>query len=109
MHNLDVYTLMTAPMSGVEEELSSDELLIFADVGRLAVNDYLRGLSAIGNITTWACENPNYTDHANDLSALAAFLSHTAQMVRVTSFYSDHADYMAEEQELRQKGNKNNG
>lgn len=96
MRNLNVYTLMTAPMTGIEKELNEAELQIAADAGRLAVNDYLRGLSAIGNITSWACENPNYTDHVHDLPALADFLKHTAQMARVTGFYSDHADYMAD-------------
>lgn len=99
MRNLNVYTLMTAPLTGVAKELSTADLRIAADVGRLAVGDYLRGLSAIGNLTAHACDNENYTDHAHDLPALADLLKHTAHMARAARFYSDHADYLADEME----------
>ncbi|CND45445.1 hypothetical protein [Yersinia pseudotuberculosis] len=103
MNNPDVYTLMT----GTEKKLSESDLRISADVGRLAVNDYLRGLSAIGNLTSHACNNENYTDHVHDLEALAAFLTGTAQMARATRFFSDHADYMADATEQNpQQGGK---
>ncbi|STV21897.1 hypothetical protein [Klebsiella pneumoniae] len=96
MNNRDVYALMTSPAMGKSDGMDAADLRIAADVGRLAVNDYLRGLEAIGNITFWACENENYTDHVHDLEALAVLLKHSAHMVRATSFYSDHADYMAD-------------
>lgn len=107
-HNLSVYTLMTAPMSGKEAELSETDLRISAATGIQAVNDYLRGLAAIGNITSWACENPNYTDHVHDLPALADFLKHTAQMARATSFFTSHAEYMADVHEHKQQGGQRN-
>ena len=96
MRNLDVYTLMTAPMSGGTAETTADDLRLLAAVGDEARNDYLRGVGAIGNLIFWACENESYTDHKVDLPALGAFLKHTADMARAVDFYSDHADYMAE-------------
>lgn len=105
MRNLDVYTLMTAPMNGDAAETAPDDLRLLAAVGYEARNDYLRGVAAIGNLIFWSCENPNYTDHKVDLPALGSFLKHTADMARAADFYSDHVDYMAEEQEYR-KGQK---
>ena len=66
-------------------------------VGDEARNDYLRGVSAIGNLIFWACDNPNYTDHKADMPALGAFLKHTADMARAAEFMAGHLDALADD------------
>ncbi|AXC73437.1 hypothetical protein LB105_003959 [Salmonella enterica] len=63
-------------------DTSVNELRQLVDSGETAVTAYLEGLSAIGNLTYWACASENYSDHASDLQALGKFLQHTADMIR---------------------------
>lgn len=74
MLNLNTLNLFTLPLNGGAAETAQDDLRLPAAVSDEARNDYLRGVSALGNLLFWACENPNYTDHKADLPALGAFL-----------------------------------
>ncbi|SQJ28893.1 Uncharacterised protein [Salmonella enterica subsp. enterica] len=87
MLNLNTWNLFTLPLNGGAAETAPDDLRLLAAVGDEARNDYLRGVSAIGNLVFWACDNPNYTDHKADLPALGAFLKHTADMARAAEFH----------------------
>ncbi|EGH7797785.1 hypothetical protein IEQ77_003159 [Salmonella enterica] len=58
-------------------DTSVNELRQLVDSGETAVTAYLEGLSAIGNLTYWACASENYSD----LQALGKFLQHTAGMI----------------------------
>ncbi|MGD3057143.1 hypothetical protein ACP81J_25780, partial [Escherichia coli] len=62
MLNLNTWNLFTLPLNGGAAETAPDDLRLLAAVGDEARNDYLRGVSAIGNLIFWACDNPNYTD-----------------------------------------------
>ncbi|MEN3257604.1 hypothetical protein AAH678_02025 [Sodalis endosymbiont of Spalangia cameroni] len=97
--NRDVFTLLTAPLTGTAQAMSPTDLRIAASAGEMAIVDYLRGIAAIGNLIVWADDNDNYTDHTNDLAALGAFLHHTAQMVNATRVFANHADVMADMRE----------
>lgn len=93
----DIWNLFTLPLNGGAAEAHPDDLRLLAAVGDEARNDYLRGLSAIGNLIRWACENPNYTDHKDDLPALGVFLKHTADMARAADFMAGHLEALADE------------
>lgn len=99
MLNLDTWNLFTLPLNGGVTETEPDDLRLLAAVGDEARNDYLRGVSAIGNLIFWACDNPNYTDHKADLPALGAFLKHTADMARAAEFMAGHLDALADSAE----------
>lgn len=99
MRNLNTWNLFTLPLTGGAAETAPDDLRLLAAVGEEARNDYLRGISAIGNLIFWACENPNYTDHKSDLPALGAFLKHTADMARAADFMAGHLDALADSAE----------
>lgn len=92
MLNLNTWNLFTLPLNGGAAETAPDDLRLLAAVGDEARNNYLRGVSAIGNLIFWACDNPNYTDHKADLPALGAFLKHTADMARAAEFMAGHLD-----------------
>lgn len=96
MLNPTTWNLFTLALTGRAAETDPSDLRLLAAVGDEARNDYLRGLSAIGNIIFWACENENYTDHKNDLPALSAFLKHTADMARAADFMAGHLEAMAD-------------
>lgn len=103
MLNLNTWNLFTLPLNGGVAETAPDDLRLLAAVGDEARNDYLRGVSAIGNLIFWACDNPNYTDHKADhkadLPALGAFLKHTADMARAAEFMAGHLDALADDKE----------
>ncbi|EAR6542557.1 hypothetical protein EVK02_10515 [Salmonella enterica] len=99
MLNLDTWDLFTLPLNGSAAETAPDDLRLLAAVGDEARNDYLRGVSAIGNLIFWACDNPNYTDHKADLPALGAFLKHTADMARAAELMAGHLDALADGKE----------
>ncbi|EED1133590.1 hypothetical protein SBW79_002066 [Escherichia coli] len=99
MLNLNTWNLFTLPLNGGAVETAPDDLRLLAAVGDEARNDYLRGVSAIGNLIFWACDNPNYTDHKADLPALGAFLKHTADMARAAEFMAGHLDSLADGKE----------
>lgn len=96
MLNLNTWNLFTLPLNGGAAETASDDLRLLAAVGDEARNDYLRGVSAIGNLIFWACDNPNYIDHKADLPALGAFMKHTADMARAAEFMAGHLDALAD-------------
>ncbi|EAS1319769.1 hypothetical protein FC859_17390 [Salmonella enterica] len=86
-------------------DTSVNELRQLVDSGETAVTAvtaYLEGLSAIGNLTYWACASENYSDHASDLQALGKFLQHTADMIRAVD---DNATLLRESVE-RKEGRK---
>ncbi|NEG64988.1 hypothetical protein GQQ23_22100 (plasmid) [Pantoea agglomerans] len=97
MLNLNTLNLFTLPLNGGAAETAQDDLRLPAAVGDEARNDYLRGVSALGNLLFWACENPNYTDHKADLPALGAFLKHTADMARAAEFMAGNLEALASE------------
>lgn len=97
MLNLNTLNLFTLPLNGGAAETAQDDLRLPAAVGDEARNDYLRGVSALGNLLFWACENPNYTDHKADLPALGAFLKHTADMARTAEFIAGNLEALADE------------
>ena len=96
MLNLNTCNLFTLPLNGGAAETAPDDPRLLAAVGDEARNDYLRGVSAIGNLIFWACDNPNYTDHKADLPALGAFLKHTADMARAADFMAGHLNALAD-------------
>ncbi|EBF1293617.1 hypothetical protein C6120_09715 [Salmonella enterica] len=79
-------------------DTSVNELRQLVDSGETAVTAYLEGLSAIGNLTYWACASENYSD----LQALGKFLQHTADMIRAVD---DNATLLRESVE-RKEGRK---
>ncbi|HFW3112017.1 TPA: hypothetical protein ACIBE2_002248 [Salmonella enterica subsp. diarizonae serovar 61:r:-] len=89
----DVFTLLTD--TPCPDTTSAKDLHMLADAGDVAVASYLEGLRAVGNLAYWACGNENYTDHAQDLRALAAFLRDTAEMARATSIKAGWLDALA--------------
>lgn len=99
MLNLNTWNLFTLPLTGGAAETAPGDLRLLAAVGDEARNDYLRGVSAIGNLIFWACDNPNYTDHKADMPALGAFLKHTADMARAAEFMAGHLDALADDKE----------
>lgn len=54
MLNLNTWNLFTLPLNGGAAETAPDDLRLLAAVGDEARNDYLRGVSAIGNLVFWA-------------------------------------------------------
>lgn len=103
MLNLNTWNLFTLPLSGGAAETAPDDLRLLAAVGDEARSDYLRGVSAIGNLIFWACENENYTGHKADLPALGAFLKHTADMARAADFMAGYLDAQADGKEGREE------
>ncbi|HAU3361033.1 TPA: hypothetical protein JDL67_003749 [Salmonella enterica subsp. salamae] len=96
MLNLNTWNLFTLPLNGGTTETAPGDLRLLAAVGDEARNDYLRGVSAIGNLIFWACDNPNYIDHKADMPALGAFLKHTADMARAAGFMAGHLEALAD-------------
>ncbi|MFQ9338418.1 MAG: hypothetical protein ACLR2M_07420 [Varibaculum sp.] len=87
MLNLNTWNLFTLPLNGGVAETAPDDLRLLAAVGDEARNDYLRGVSAIGNLIFWACDNPSI----RALTPALAFLKHTADMALPNSWQDlDH-------------------
>ncbi|HAK3334005.1 TPA: hypothetical protein H2A59_004570 [Salmonella enterica] len=95
----DTWTLFTLPLTSGADETAPEDLRLLAAVGDTVSNDYLRGVSAIGNLIRAACDNPNYTDHKADLPALGAFLKCTADMARAAGFMAGYMGSQADEKE----------